>query len=83
MPPNIQDQADVNAYSSFAAPTIPAALSQVQMPPPPPQQQPQQHLLPQAPMNPVHQTHSYSFYENILPPMAQQPQQQFNRVRNL
>lgn len=78
VPPNIQDQTDVNNYPSFPVPPIPTTLSQTQIPPPPPQQQ----MLPQAPMNPVHQSHSYSFYEGMLTAMAQQPQQPqqtFNR----
>jgi hypothetical protein len=45
----------------------------------------QQHILPQSQVNPLHQQHSYTFYENLLPqpppPQQQQQQQQFNRVR--
>lgn len=83
VPPNIQDQVDINAYQNFPAPPLPPPMSQASL------QQQQQHLLPQSQVNPLHQQHSYQFYENILPQQQQPPppppppQQQpaFNRVR--
>ena len=71
VPPNIQDQVDMNAYQTFSVAPLPAALQQ-------------QHLLPQSQVNPLHQQHSYPFYENLLPPPPPQQtaqQQQYNRVR--
>ncbi|CAF1097369.1 unnamed protein product [Rotaria sordida] len=81
--PNIQDQVDVTSYQTFAAPPLVPPISQTSL------QQQQQHILPQSQVNPLHQQHSYQFYENLLPappppqiPQQQPPpqqQQQFNR----
>jgi hypothetical protein len=76
VPPNIQDQVDVNVYQTFPPPQLPPPMSQASLQ--------QQHLLPQSQVNPLHQQHSYTFYDNILPPPPQQQQpqqQQFSRVR--
>ena len=80
VPPNIQDQVDVTTYPTFVS-ALPAAISQASLQ----QQQQQQHLLSQAQVNPLHQPHSYPFYDSHLS-LPQQPNQQqqqatFNRVR--
>ena len=41
---------------------------------------PQQHLLPQAQLNPVHPGQSFSYYDNMGPMLSQAPGQ-FGRVR--
>ena len=72
---------DINAYQNFPAPPLPPPMSQASLQ--------QQHLLPQSQVNPLHQQHSYQFYENLLPqqqqppppPPPQQQQPTFNRVR--
>jgi len=79
VPPNIQDQVDVTTYPTFVS-ALPAAISQASL-----QQQQQQHLLSQAQVNPLHQPHSYPFYDSHLS-LPQQPNQQqqqatFNRYQ--